>query len=93
MVLDGLPGLYGLKYDSVTTCGLPLYLCSYKLVGSATKTSHKMMKQIQLDLHRMMAKIFFRETRVKNMALLYRVTAKPVKIQLQKEVNILASTN
>ena len=26
----------GLKYDSATTSGLPLYLCSYKLVGSAT---------------------------------------------------------
>ena len=36
MVLDGLPGLYELKYDSATACGLPLYLCSYKLVGSAT---------------------------------------------------------
>ena len=36
MVLDGLSSLYGLKYDSVTACGLPLYLCSYKLVGSAT---------------------------------------------------------
>ena len=36
MVLDGLPGLYGLKYDCTTACGLPLYLCSYKLVGSAT---------------------------------------------------------
>ena len=36
MVLDRLPGLYGLKYDSATACGLPLYLCSYKLVGSAT---------------------------------------------------------
>ena len=36
VVLDGLPGLYGFKYDSVTTCGLPLYLYSYKLVGSAT---------------------------------------------------------
>ena len=35
-VLDGLPDLYGLKYDSATACGLPLYLCSYKLVGSAT---------------------------------------------------------
>ena len=34
MVLDGLPGLYGLKYDSATTCGLPLYLCSYKLDSS-----------------------------------------------------------
>ena len=34
MVLDGLPGLYGLKYDSATACGLPLYFCSYKLVGS-----------------------------------------------------------
>ena len=36
MVLGGLLGLYGLKYDSATACGLPLYLCSYKLVGSAT---------------------------------------------------------
>ena len=35
-ILDGLPGLYGLKYDSVTACGLPLYLCSYKLVGPTT---------------------------------------------------------
>ena len=34
MVLDGLPGLYGLKYDSATACGLPMYLCSYKLDGS-----------------------------------------------------------
>ena len=23
MVLDGLPGLYGLKYDSATACGQP----------------------------------------------------------------------
>ena len=37
MVLDGLPGLYGLKYDRATTYGLSLYLCSYKLVGSATE--------------------------------------------------------
>ena len=36
MVLDGLPGLYGFKYNSATACGLPLYLYSYKLVGSAT---------------------------------------------------------
>ena len=36
MVLNGLPYLYGLKYDSATTCGQPLYLCSYKLVGSVT---------------------------------------------------------
>ena len=35
VVLDGLPGLYGFKYDSATACGLPLYLYSYKLVGSA----------------------------------------------------------
>jgi hypothetical protein len=34
-VLDGLPDLYGFKYDSATDCGLPLYLYSYKLVGSA----------------------------------------------------------
>ena len=36
VVLDGLPGLYGFKYDSATAYGLPLYLYSYKLVGSAT---------------------------------------------------------
>ena len=36
VVLDGLPSLYGFKYDSATACGLPLYLCSYKLVGSVT---------------------------------------------------------
>ena len=35
VVLDGLPSLYGFKYDSATVCGLPLYLCSNKLVGSA----------------------------------------------------------
>ena len=35
-VLDGLLGLYGFKYNSATGCGLPLYLYSYKLVGSAT---------------------------------------------------------
>ena len=34
VVLDRLSGLYGLKYDSATACGLPLYLCSYKLIGS-----------------------------------------------------------
>ena len=41
MVLDRLPGLYGLKYDSATACGPPLYLCSYKLVGSATSITKK----------------------------------------------------
>ena len=35
VILDGLPGLYGLKYDSATACGLLLYLCSYKLDSSA----------------------------------------------------------
>jgi hypothetical protein len=30
----GLPGLYGLKYDGLTTSWLLLYLCSYKLDGS-----------------------------------------------------------
>ena len=40
-VLDGLLGLYGLKYDSATACGLPLYLCSYKLVGSAIIAERK----------------------------------------------------
>ena len=33
MVLDGLTGLYGLKYDSATACGLSLYLYCYKLDG------------------------------------------------------------
>ena len=27
-------GFIWAQYDSATTCGLPLYLCSYKLVGS-----------------------------------------------------------
>ena len=36
VVLDRLLGLYGLKYDSATACGLLLYLCYYKLNGSAT---------------------------------------------------------
>ena len=36
VVLDGLPGLYGLKYESATAPRLPLYLCSYKLDGSIT---------------------------------------------------------
>ena len=36
VVFDGLSGLYGLKYDSVTAYRLLLYLCSYKLDGSAT---------------------------------------------------------
>ena len=35
VVLDGLQGLYGFKYDSATACGLLLYLCSYKLNGWA----------------------------------------------------------
>ena len=39
VVLDGLPGLYGFKYDSATACGFPLYLYSYKLVGSATQSA------------------------------------------------------
>ena len=34
VVLDGLSGLYGLKYKSATSPQLPLYLCSYKLDGS-----------------------------------------------------------
>ena len=35
VVFDGLSGLYGLKYDSVTAYRLLLYLCSYKLDGSS----------------------------------------------------------
>ena len=36
VVLDGLPGLYGLKYDSATACRLLLYMCYYKLDSSNT---------------------------------------------------------
>ena len=43
MVLDGLLGLYGLKYDSATACRLPLYLCSYKLDGSIIEVVDKAM--------------------------------------------------
>ena len=54
VVLDGLPGLYGLKYDSATACGPPLYLYSYKLVGSATaavsRTHHVWPKPLQVQL-------------------------------------------
>ena len=39
VVLNGLPGLYGLKYESATALRLPLYLCSYKLNGSITATT------------------------------------------------------
>ena len=39
VVLDRLLGLYGLKYDSATACWLLLYLCSYKLDCSATRSS------------------------------------------------------
>ena len=48
MVLDGLPGLYGFKYDSVTACGMPLYLYSYKLVGSTTMTKFSTIIAIHL---------------------------------------------
>ena len=37
MVLDRLPGLYRLKYDSAIACEPLLYLCSCKLVGSGSK--------------------------------------------------------
>ena len=38
VVLNRLLGLYGLQYDSGTACGLPLYLCSYKLDGYDTNS-------------------------------------------------------
>ena len=48
-VLDGLLGLYGFKYDSMTACGLPLYLYSYKLVGSASIIYKYHHKFVQLE--------------------------------------------
>ena len=48
MVLDGLPGLYGLKYDNATACGLPLYLCSYKLVSSVIADLTKVFKALKV---------------------------------------------
>ena len=48
MVLDGLPGLYGLKYDSATACGLPLYLCSYKLVSSVIADLTEVFKALKV---------------------------------------------
>ena len=47
--LDGLPGLYGLKYDGATACGLPLYLCSYKLDGFVTRTKAKLKNVSALE--------------------------------------------
>ena len=49
MVLDELPGLYGFKYDSATTCGLPLYLYSYKLVGSTTFSVNSILATVLFD--------------------------------------------
>ena len=50
VVLDGLPGLYGFKYDSATACRPPLYLYSYKLVGSATYLNYLVEKYRLLRL-------------------------------------------
>ena len=47
VVLDRVPGLYGLKYDSATAYGLPLYLCSYKLDGSITGTPSRPRSPIE----------------------------------------------
>ena len=50
MVLDGLPGLYGLKYDSATACGLSLYLCSYKLDGSVIAMDHDRLTKAEVEV-------------------------------------------
>ena len=52
MILDRLPGLYRLKYDSVTGYRLPLYLYSYKLDGSATRLTSKNGETSFVVLHR-----------------------------------------
>ena len=49
VVLDGLPDLYRLKYDSVTVCGLPLYLCSYKLDGYVTHSAWTTITRLFLN--------------------------------------------
>ena len=60
VVLDGLPGLYGLKYDSVTACG---YHCTCALINGMvllqgplpliTRTHKSITKQEQEHLHSM----------------------------------------
>ena len=50
MVLDGLLGLYGLKYESAIAPSLPLYLCSYKLDGFVTRTKAKLKNVSALEL-------------------------------------------
>ena len=50
VVLDGLPGLYRFKYDSATACELPLYLYSYKLVGSVTPVASVVAPSIVAEL-------------------------------------------
>ena len=59
VVLDGLPGLNGFKYDSATACGLPLYLYSYKLVGSATIVTLSTMRMIVSQVESMIELCIF----------------------------------
>ena len=49
VVLDGLPGLYGLKYESATALRLPLYLCSYKLDDFVTSSAAVLARQCRRE--------------------------------------------
>ena len=60
VVLDRLPGLYGLKYDSAIACGLPLYLGSYKLVGSTTPCNPWAYVQVLVLEIRILKRIYSR---------------------------------
>ena len=61
MVFDGLLGLYGLKYDSATAYGPPLYLCSYKLIGFAARIRSDSclnnLKRSQMALERIVSPV------------------------------------
>ena len=49
VVLDGLPGLYELKYDSATACKLLLYLYSIDEIWSAVYLGYAQGSRLSAD--------------------------------------------
>ena len=78
-------GFICLKYDSAIACGLPLYLCSYKLVSSATlsaclravviKAVHQWMAQRWTSEWR--SRVFHRVRRTMTSPIWSRVSSRP----------------